>query len=296
MASLQMRSMTGFGRAQMETQELRVVCEIKALNGRYFEADVRLPKYLFDLDPQIRKILSDRLERGTIHCSFSISYLSAAGVDIDIQVNVPLAQAYLDKWQLLSEELSLEFRDPFREVLKIPEVIYAGERTISDDMKSVILQATDKAAQSLHAFRVVEGAATCEKLTSLVKEIDADLQVVISHEDARKQGLRDKIYGNLNEHVKEGIVDPSRFEQEVLLYLDKWDIAEEKQRLQQHIHYFLDCLEKEPLGRKLNFIAQEMGREMNTMGVKSNYFPMQQAVVQMKEKLEQIKEQVLNIV
>lgn len=296
MASLQMRSMTGFGRAQLETHELRVVCEIKALNGRYFEADVRLPKYLFELDPQIRKILSDRLERGTIHCNYSISYLSSEGVDVDIQVNVPLAQAYLDKWQLLSGALELEFRDPFREVLKIPEVIYAGERTISDDMKAVILQATEKAALALHEFRVVEGGATCNKLTSLVQEIDADLQVVISHEEARKQGLRDRIYANLNEHVKEGTVDPNRFEQEVLLYLDKWDIAEEKQRLQQHIHFFLDCLSKEPLGRKLNFIAQEMGREMNTMGVKSNYFPMQQAVVQMKEKLEQIKEQVLNIV
>jgi len=197
---------------------------------------------------------------------------------------------------LLSDSLSMEFKDPFREVLKIPEVVFAGERTISEAMKSVILSATEMAAEKLNVFRVEEGAATAKKLSELAELIHEDLQVVIVHEEPRKEQLREKIYNNLAQHIKEGITDPGRFEQEVLIYLDKWDIGEEKQRLEQHLQYFKDCLHKEPLGRKLNFIAQEMGREMNTMGVKSNYFPMQQAVVQMKEKLEQIKEQVLNIV
>jgi uncharacterized protein (TIGR00255 family) len=107
--------------------------------------------------------------------------------------------------------------------------------------------------------------------------------------------LKERIYGNLREHIQENLIDQNRMEQEILIYLDKWDIAEEKQRLTQHVNYFINTLKTEPKGRKLNFIAQEMGREMNTMGVKSNYFPMQQAVVQMKEKLEQIKEQVLNL-
>jgi uncharacterized protein (TIGR00255 family) len=240
--------------------------------------------------------LSEKLERGTINCSYSISFTAADAVEYDIQVNVPLAKAYVDQWRLLSDALAMEFKDPFREVLKLPEVVFAGERTISDAMKAVILSATELAAEKLNNFRTEEGAATSKKLTELADSIGVDLATVITHEEPRKQQLRDKIYNNLAQHIQEGIMDPGRFEQEVLIYLDKWDIGEEKQRLAQHIQYFNDCLSKEPLGRKLNFIAQEMGREMNTMGVKSNYFPMQQAVVQMKEKLEQIKEQVLNIV
>ena len=296
MIAVPMKSMTGFGRAHLETSGVRVVCEIKALNGRYFEADVRLPKYLYELDPVVRKLLAEKLERGTINCSYSISFTAADAVEYDIQVNVPLAKAYVDQWRLLSDALSMEFKDPFREVLKLPEVVFAGERTISDAMKAVILSATEMAAEKLNNFRTEEGAATSKKLAELVDSIGADLETVITHEEPRKQQLRDKIYNNLAQHIQEGTMDPGRFEQEVLIYLDKWDIGEEKQRLAQHIQYFKDCLNKEPLGRKLNFISQEMGREMNTMGVKSNYFPMQQAVVQMKEKLEQIKEQVLNIV
>lgn len=296
MKAVPMKSMTGFGRAQLETSGVRVVCEIKALNGRYFEADVRLPKYLYEIDPAIRKILNEKLERGTVNCTYSISFTAADAVEYDIQVNVPLAKAYVDQWKLLSNSLDMELKDPFREVLKIPEVVFAGERTISDAMKSVILSATEIAADKLNGFREEEGAATAKKLLELVNSVNEDLGVVESHEIGRKDQLRERIYNNLAQHIQDGVTDPGRFEQEVLIYLDKWDIGEEKQRLAQHIQYFKDCLDKEPLGRKLNFIAQEMGREMNTMGVKSNFFPMQQAVVKMKEKLEQIKEQVLNIV
>ena len=265
---IQIQSMTGFGRAQIETPTLRAVCEIKALNGRYFEADLRLPKFLYEIDAQIRRQLNEKLERGTITCTYSITF----------------------------PNVKAEFRDPFREIIRIPEVIQSGERSIDESVKQTIVDLTMQAADLLVQFRKEEGAATGVKLLSLVESIQLDLNEVSIHEEPRKQGLRDRIYGQLAEHVSAELRDNNRFEQEVLLYLDKWDIAEEKQRLQQHHDYFKTCLKKEPLGRKLNFIAQEMGREMNTMGVKSNYFPMQQAVVQMKEKLEQIKEQVLNLV
>jgi uncharacterized protein (TIGR00255 family) len=202
----------------------------------------------------------------------------------------------LDKYNELSASLGVEFRDPFREIIRVPEVIQSGERSIDESVKQIIVDLTMQAADLLVQFRKEEGAATGVKLLSLVESIQSDLNEVSVHEEPRKQGLRERIYGQLAEHVNAELRDNNRFEQEILLYLDKWDIAEEKQRLQQHLDYFKSCLQKEPLGRKLNFIAQEMGREMNTMGVKSNYFPMQQAVVQMKEKLEQIKEQVLNLV
>ncbi|MFM1763306.1 MAG: hypothetical protein RLZZ512_1096 [Bacteroidota bacterium] len=288
--------MTGFGRAQMETPTLRAVCEIKALNGRYFEADLRLPKFLYEIDPQIRRLLNEKLERGTITCAYSITFPNVKAEDQTIHINAGLAKAYLDKYNELSESLGVEFRDPFREIIRVPEVIQSGERSIDESVKQIIVDLTMQAADLLVQFRKEEGAATGVKLLSLVESIQSDLNEVSVHEEPRKQGLRERIYGQLAEHVSAELRDNNRFEQEILLYLDKWDIAEEKQRLQQHLDYFKSCLQKEPLGRKLNFIAQEMGREMNTMGVKSNYFPMQQAVVQMKEKLEQIKEQVLNLV
>ena len=293
---IQIQSMTGFGRAQIETPTLRAVCEIKALNGRYFEADLRLPKFLYEIDAQIRRQLNEKLERGTVTCTYSITFPNVKAEDQTIHINAGLAKAYLDKYQELSSSLGVEFRDPFREIIRIPEVIQSGERSIDESVKQTIVDLTMQAADLLVQFRKEEGAATGVKLLSLVESIQLDLNEVSIHEEPRKQGLRDRIYGQLAEHVSAELRDNNRFEQEVLLYLDKWDIAEEKQRLQQHLDYFKTCLKKEPLGRKLNFIAQEMGREMNTMGVKSNYFPMQQAVVQMKEKLEQIKEQVLNLV
>lgn len=293
---IQIQSMTGFGRAQIETPTLRAVCEIKALNGRYFEADLRLPKFLYEIDAQIRRQLNEKLERGTITCTYSITFPNVKAEDQTIHINAGLAKAYLDKYQELSASLGVEFRDPFREIIRIPEVIQSGERSIDESVKQIIVDLTMQAADLLVQFRKEEGAATGVKLLSLVESIQSDLNEVSVHEEPRKQGLRERIYGQLAEHVNAELRDNNRFEQEILLYLDKWDIAEEKQRLQQHLDYFKSCLQKEPLGRKLNFIAQEMGREMNTMGVKSNYFPMQQAVVQMKEKLEQIKEQVLNLV
>ena len=293
---IQIQSMTGFGRAQIETPTLRAVCEIKALNGRYFEADLRLPKFLYEIDAQIRRQLNEKLERGTITCTYSITFPNVKAEDQTIHINAGLAKAYLDKYQELSSSLGVEFRDPFREIIRIPEVIQSGERSIDESVKQTIVDLTIQAADLLVQFRKEEGAATGVKLLSLVESIQLDLNEVSIHEEPRKQGLRDRIYGQLAEHVSAELRDNNRFEQEILLYLDKWDIAEEKQRLQQHLDYFKTCLKKEPLGRKLNFIAQEMGREMNTMGVKSNYFPMQQAVVKMKEKLEQIKEQVLNLV
>lgn len=288
--------MTGFGRAEGERNGVQVTCEIRSLNGRYMDVELRLPRFLYELDPEIRRMLSDKLERGTVTVLYNIQFNSGSGQGEDIQINEPLARAYLSKLQELSASLELEFRDPFREIIRNPDVINAGEKRLSDDTRNLVKELTATAADHLIAFRQEEGKNTGVRLLEAVKGIRAQLQVVESEEDARRTGLRERIYHNLSEHLRESTVDATRFEQELLLYLEKWDIDEEKQRLGQHLDYFEECLKNEPLGRKLNFIAQEMGREMNTMGVKSNHFPMQQAVVLMKEKLEQIKEQVLNLV
>jgi uncharacterized protein (TIGR00255 family) len=293
---MQIQSMTGYGRAEGQTGAIKATCELRALNGRYFEVDIRLPKFLYEIDPDLRRLLAEKLERGTITCIFNIEFGSDPNLASAITVNESLARVYLGKLNQLSSDLGLEFRDPFREIIRIPDVISGAERVISDETRAFIKDLALRAAKHLVEFRVQEGLNTGKKLKEAADAIRIQLDVVESEEENRRAGLRERIYGHLAEHVKENVVDASRFEQEFLLYLEKWDIAEEKSRLKQHLDYFETCLQTEPLGRKLNFIAQEMGREMNTMGVKSNYYPMQQAVVLMKERLEQIKEQVLNLV
>lgn len=288
--------MTGFGRAEVEANGIKATCEMRSLNGRYLDLDLRLPRFLMEIDPEIRRMLSEKLVRGSVTVVYNIEFTAAFNESSEIRLNTALAAAYLEKFRSLSEELNLEFKEPFREIIRIPDVIGTSDKALSEENLKMIVKLTSDAADKLVTFRKQEGTGTGVKLTEAVNSIREHLEVVESEEENRRQGLRDRIYSNLTEHIKSEIPDPSRFEQELLLYLEKWDIVEEKQRLKQHLDYFEECLEKEPLGRKLNFISQEMGREMNTMGVKSNHFPMQQAVVLMKEKLEQIKEQVLNLV
>jgi uncharacterized protein (TIGR00255 family) len=290
---LHAKSMTGFGRALIENDQWSITCEIKALNGRYFEADIRLPKFLNELDSKIRRELSEFLERGTISVNYSVRFSKSPS---QIQVNTDLALSYLQAIRNLEETTGHTLEDPIREILRNPEVLSAGEKELSEELKQAVIQVTLNAAEVLDAFRKEEGKATSDTLKMLIHSISDDVLVIENEEQNRREAIRERVYGNVLEHVKEHLVDENRLEQEVLLYLDKWDISEEKQRLSQHLDFFMRTLKEEPKGRKLNFIAQEMGREMNTLGVKSNYFPMQECVVAMKEKLEQIKEQVLNIV
>jgi uncharacterized protein (TIGR00255 family) len=287
--------MTGYGRAEASGAGIKAVCEMKSLNGRYLDIDIRLPRYLMEIDADLRRMLGEKLERGSVTVVYNIEFTNEQAAP-EVKVNEALARAYFNKLSELSHSLELDFRDPFNQILRIPDVISTTDKTLTDEARQLIVKLTAEAAEQLMRFRKQEGAALGKKLQEAVIEIRKQLEVVEGEEESRRNGLRERINGSVAEHVRDTISDSSRLELEILLYLEKWDIAEEKQRLSQHLNYFEECLKKEPLGRKLNFIAQEMGREMNTMGVKSNHYPMQQAVVLMKEKLEQIKEQVLNIV
>jgi uncharacterized protein (TIGR00255 family) len=289
------QSMTGYGRAEASGAGIKAVCEMKSLNGRYLDIDIRLPRYLMEIDADLRRMLGEKLERGSVTVVYNIEFTNEQAAP-EVKVNEALARAYFNKLSELSHSLELDFRDPFNQILRIPDVISTTDKTLTDEARQLIVKLTAEAAEQLMSFRKQEGSALGKKLQEAVIEIRKQLEVVEGEEDSRRNGLRERINGSVAEHVRDTISDSSRLELEILLYLEKWDIAEEKQRLSQHLNYFEECLKKEPLGRKLNFIAQEMGREMNTMGVKSNHYPMQQAVVLMKEKLEQIKEQVLNIV
>ncbi|MFN5217810.1 MAG: YicC/YloC family endoribonuclease [Sphingomonadales bacterium] len=295
MENIAIQSMTGFGRSEAAEAGIKVVCEVKSLNGRYLDLDIRLPRFLYELDAPLRKMLQEKLERGSVTMMFNIEFTGDENAP-DININQALAKTYFDKLNHLSQSLNLDFRDPFNQVIRMPDVVGNAEKTLTDEGKHCILKTAADAVEKLISFRKQEGQAIMAKLAEASAEIRKQLAVVETEEEPRRQNLRNKINNSVAEHVRDNIADMNRLEQEILLYMEKWDIAEEKQRLKQHLDYFDECLKKEPLGRKLNFISQEMGREMNTMGVKSNHFPMQQAVVLMKEKLEQIKEQVLNIV
>lgn len=287
--------MTGFGQSEAAEAGIKVVCEVKSLNGRYLDLDIRLPRFLYELDAPLRKMLQEKLERGSVTMMFNIEFTGDENAP-EININQALAKTYLDKLNHLSQSLNLDFRDPFNQIIRMPDVVGNAEKTLTDEGKHCILKTAANAVEKLLAFRQQEGQAILAKLAEASAEIRKQLAVVETQEEPRRQNLRNKINNSVAEHLRDNIADLNRLEQEILLYMEKWDIAEEKQRLKQHLDYFDECLKKEPLGRKLNFISQEMGREMNTMGVKSNHFPMQQAVVLMKEKLEQIKEQVFNIV
>ena len=287
--------MTGFGRAEGTGAGIKVVCEVKSLNGRYLDTDIRLPRFLFELDAPLRKMVNEKLERGTVTMTFNIDF-SGDESSLEINVNEALAKAYWSKLNALSQSMNLDFRDPFNQVLRMPDVIGNADKSLSDEAKQCLLQTAEQAVSKLIAFRKSEGLSILGKLAEASAVIRKQMHLVEQEEEPRRNNIRERINNSVATHIKDNIADSGRLEQEILLYLEKLDIAEEKHRLSRHMDYFDECLTKEPLGRKLNFIAQEMGREMNTMGVKSNHFPMQQAVVLMKEQLEQIKEQVLNIV
>lgn len=288
--------MTGYGKAMAETPKIKGTCEIKSLNGRYMEIDLRLPKYFSQIDPLLRNLISQNLQRGTVTIYYNFEFLSNGMQDSQLAINEDLAAAYLVKLRKLSEKLQIDFIDPFRQILQIPDVMGTAEREIDEDMQQFVLQLTELALKNLIEFRKTEGRNICTKLTEAIVQIETELKNIELEEPNRNANLKERIYNNLAEHVQQNSIDPMRLEQEILLYLDKWDITEEKNRLQQHLKYFRTTLEQDAQGRKLNFIAQEMGREINTLGVKSNHFPIQQATVKMKENLEQLKEQILNIV
>lgn len=264
--------MTGFGRSEAAEAGIKVVCEVKSLNGRYLDLDIRLPRFLYELDAPLRKMLQEKLERGSVTMMFNIEFTGDENAP-DININQALAKTYFDKLNNLSQSLNLDFRDPFNQIIRMPDVVGNAEKTLTDEGKHCILKTAADAIEKLISFRKQEGQAILGKLTEASAEIRKQLAVVETEEEPRRRNLRNKINNSMAEHVRDNIADMNRLEQEILLYMEKWDIAEEKQRLKQHLDYFDECLKKEPLGRKLNFISQEMGREMNTMGVKATTSP-----------------------
>ncbi len=288
------RSMTGFGSASGENDFISVKAEVKALNGKFLELNARLPKSYQSKELELRKLLQSKMERGTVQVFFNIENKSVNTGQY--KINKELARFYYDEITELGFELGANVNEALMRIMEFPDVLSVVEEDERLEENWNLIYATcESAIDNLKQFREEEGMALGKAMEQCVLIIRNQVDKVISLEPQRLDTIRERIATNLEEFIGIENIDRNRFEQELIYFLEKMDIAEEKTRLLQHCQFFLDNLYKDSGGKKLGFIAQEMGREINTMGAKAYHFGIQQAVVTMKEELEKIKEQVLNI-
>lgn len=289
-------SMTGFGHAQEVVGNQKFSLEIKTLNGKAMDIRLKVPSYYKDKEMLVRRRLLEGIVRGKIEAVLSIS--SELGDD-EFGVNASLFKKYFKELDQIHKDLGVSTPlDMTSAILRIPNVVSSREEEITDEEWAVVQRVMSAAIVSLNEFRSEEGKALYQDLVDSQKIIVDCLAQVQPFEEERIENVKARLNKNLNELKTNDQLDQNRFEQELIYYLEKLDINEEKVRLQQHCNYFDEVVNSEVFekGKKLAFIAQEMGREINTLGSKAQHPEMQQIVVSMKEALEKIKEQVLNIV
>ncbi|MCU0443310.1 MAG: YicC family protein [Microscillaceae bacterium] len=290
-------SMTGFGTANFENDELIVVAEIKTLNSKFLDLNFRLPRnFPAEKEMELRNLLKDRLERGKVSAVLDFQYKSSANLAVNI--NRDIFKAYYQRLKSLADEVGSGDEDVFRVVSLMPDVMTQEIRREDSDGKdwAIIKQTFTQALDKCHSFRLDEGKALAVSFVDCTRAIESRLHRIKEYDPNRIENIRERIKSRMIELQNNDMFDKNRFEQEMIYYIEKLDITEEKVRLQNHLDYFLETLQSaEGNGRKLNFISQEMGREINTIGSKANDAEVQRLVVEMKEELEKIKEQSLNI-
>ena len=289
-----LKSMTGFGRTEQVVNDKTFQVDIKSLNGKQFELLLKLPGFLKPYEFDIRSILSKRLGRGTLDCTISLKQTGSAK---PVSINTSLAKAYYEPLAVLANELSLDSSTILSNILKLPEVITPTSDTLTDSEWDVFVKVLDAAIDDLNIHRMEEGKALANDLLDRINNIIKQQNEVIKLEPLRKQKIKDGLRKLLEEHVGKETYDPNRLEQELIYYIEKIDISEEQVRLKNHCDYFRQVLQEneDSKGKKLSFILQEIGREINTTGAKAYDSEIQKCVVLMKDELEKAKEQVLNV-
>jgi uncharacterized protein (TIGR00255 family) len=289
-----LKSMTGFGRSEQSVGDKVFLVDIKSLNGKQFELQLKMPAFLKPFEFDIRKILSEKLGRGSIDCSINLKQTGSAK---PVTINIDLAKAYFQPVEELARELGLDPSHILSTLLKLPEVITPTGDTLSDEewlqFKTVIADAID----NLNEHRANEGRSLQQELLLRIENILKQQSALIVLGPLRQQRIREGLVKLLEEHVGKESYDENRLEQELIYYIEKIDITEEQVRLQNHCEYFKSILheEGEEKGKKLSFILQEIGREINTTGAKAYDSSIQKCVVSMKDELEKAKEQILNV-
>lgn len=283
--------MTGFGASQLETERYSIKVEIRSLNGKFLDLACRLPKFLYSEELKLRNYLSQALSRGTITVNITIQDYENPAVN---EINESIFKSYYLQLNKLSQDLNFDSSNIANSILNLPDVINSQEKEIHPEMLKDIYLSLEKAFLHFDEFRKTEGQSLSDLLQKYVEDIVKLLPLITPFEQERNTLLRERILKNIS-NLNDAELDKNRFEQELIYYLEKFDISEEKTRLQQHCEYFIDVLKNEPNGKKLGFICQEMGREINTLGSKANQSDIQKIVVEMKDILEKMKEQILNV-
>jgi len=283
------QSMTGFGKASLQLPTKKITVEIKSLNSKGLDLNTRMPSVFREMELGLRNQLSQKLERGKI--DFSL-YVEVTGEETSSKINVPIVKGYISQMKAVipnADETEL-----MKMAVRMPDALKTERDEIDENEWKKIQIVIDEAIENITQFRKDEGVALEKEFLHRIANIMTLMNNAVSYDSERVETVKTRLRAALAE-LKEN-VDENRFEQELIFYLEKYDITEEKVRLENHLNYFIETLAgTEANGRKLGFITQEMGREINTMGSKSNHSEMQKLVVMMKDELEKIKEQVLNV-
>ena len=281
-------SMTGYGKSVLQLPTKKVTIELKSLNSKNLDLNARMPSIYREKELSIRKVLADKLVRGKV--DFSI-YVEATAEDTSSQINTPVVKQYIEQLKNVVDGDAVEL---LKMAVRFPDALNTVREEIDENEWHTIETGIHKAIADLNDYRLNEGKVLELDFNERILAIDKILEQIIAIDPERVEGVRERLLKGVEE-LKEKY-DENRFEQELVYYIEKFDITEEKVRLKNHLNYFTESMNSEESnGKKLGFISQEMGREINTIGSKSNYAPMQQLVVQMKDELEKIKEQLLNV-
>ncbi len=287
-------SMTGFGSAEAESKMYRVKVEIKTLNSKFLDLAPKLPRELADKELEIKNLMTQQLKRGKVNLTIELIPVNLE--EPAVHINQQLFKSYYRQYEHLASEVGANPKDLFRLALHSPDVIVpdGGNNEVDWEMvQGALMEALEKCNQ----FRAAEGKSLQEKLSSYLDGIANGLAEVTEHDPQRISQIRERITSSIEDIKEKTQVDQNRFEQELIYYIEKLDITEEKVRLGRHLEYFREVMESgDSQGKKLGFISQEIGREINTIGAKANDAVIQRAVVQMKDELEKIKEQSMNII
>lgn len=287
-----LKSMTGFGKAECVLPARKLTIEIKSLNSKQIDTNTRLPAIYKEKDMEIRQLLSRHLERGKIECNFHYEVIEGAAATI----NTMVIKDYLRQMKEVTAEHRIEPADLLSAVMRLPDTVTSDRAELVEEEWKLVKDALMSAISEVDQFRIQEGAALEQDLSACIGNISRKLEEIAPFESDRIEKLKQRFINNLEELRLSEEIDQNRFEQELLYYLEKLDINEEKVRLKNHLDYFIEILEKgSPNGKKLGFISQEIGREINTLGSKANHSEIQRIVVEMKDELEKIKEQLLNV-
>ena len=287
--------MTGFGRAEQTTGDKTFLVEIKALNGKQFELQLKLPPLLKPYEFEIRNILQENLIRGTIDCYVN---LKQNGTAKPVVINTDLIKAYYAQIKTLANELDIDTNAVLSSLLRLPEVVTPSTEVIDEKDFELFVNVLMIAIKELNLHRSEEGKSLEKDLIQRITNIKAEEENILKLEPARMQKIRQEINTLLEENVGKENIDNNRMEQELIYYMEKIDIHEEQIRLRQHCEYFNEIMTgkvEEGKGKKLSFVLQEIGREINTTGSKAYDAGIQKCVVTMKDELEKAKEQVLNV-